>query len=218
MLRHPRKMRFSTVQLYYSDVLSPRKACAVARYLQLPIDYVYLHLDRGEHRTPGYLEMNPNGKVPTLVDGDQILWEADAIMCHLASRAGSDLWPRDLRSQTEIVRWFSWDLQHFTRAAGTLYFEHIVKARFGIGEADAQVVAEAQQDFRRFAGVLEAHLQGRHWLLGDKLSVADFAVAVSLPYADDAKIPVHEFTQVRAWHDRLGELEAWREPFPERDH
>lgn len=92
--------------------------------------------------------------------------------------------------------------------------EHIIKARFGIGEPDALAVSGAQQDFRRFAGVLDAHLQDRHWLLGDDLSVADFAVAVSLPYAAQAAIPVQEFAHVRAWHDRLCELEAWRKPFP----
>lgn len=62
--------------------------------------------------------MNANGKVPTLVDGGQVLWEADAILCHLALRAQSALWPKDARSQIEVVRWFSWDLQHFTRPPG----------------------------------------------------------------------------------------------------
>lgn len=203
------------MKLYYSDVLSPRKACALTKYLQLPVEYVYLHLEQREHRSPEYLAMNPNGKVPTLVDGGEVLWEADAILCHLALRAQSALWPQDARSQIEVVRWFSWDLQHFTQAAGTLYFEHIVKPRFGIGEPDALAVSEAQQDFRRFAGVLDTHLQDRRWLVGNDLSVADFAVAVSLPYAAQTAIPVQEFAHVQAWHDRLCEREAWREPFPD---
>jgi glutathione S-transferase len=202
------------MKLYYSDVLSPRKACAVAKYLQAPVEYVFLDLARGQHRTPDYLAINPNGKVPTLTDGERTLWEADAIICHLALRTGSDLWPQDAR-QVEIVRWFSWDLQHFTRHAGVLYFEHIIKARFGLGDPDPLAVADAQQQFRRYAAVLDAHLQGRRWLVGDRLSVADFAVAVTLPYAERARIPLEEFPRVRDWHGRLGELEAWREPFPD---
>ncbi|MFA6229483.1 MAG: glutathione S-transferase family protein [Rhodanobacter sp.] len=202
------------MKIYYSDVLSPRKACAVAKYLQLPIDYVFLRLDRGEHRTSEYLAINPNGKVPTLVDGERRLWEADAIMCHLARCAGSALWPHDPGGQIEILRWLSWNLQHFGRHAGELYFQHIIKPRFDIGAADTAVVTEAQNEFRRYAAVLDAHLQGRRWLVDERLSVADFAVAISLPYAERAQIPLDEFTHVRGWHDRLCELDAWREPFP----
>ena len=202
------------MKIYYSDVLSPRKACAVAKYLQLPIDYVFLRLDRGEHRTSEYLAINPNGKVPTLVDGEHRLWEADAIMCHLARCADSALWPRDPGSQIEILRWLSWNLQHFNRHAGELYFQHIIKPRFGIGAADVAVVTEAQREFRRYAAILDAHLHGRRWLVGERLSVADFSVAISLPYAERAQLPLDEFARVRGWHDRLGEMEAWREPFP----
>lgn len=201
------------MKLYYSDVLAPRKVCAVAKYLDSPVEFVFLDLGKGEHKTPAYLAINPNGKVPTLTDGSRTLWEADAILCELALRAGSDLWPHDQR-QIDIVRWFSWDMQHFTRYAGTLYFEYIIKARFGIGDPDPLAVAEALGEFRRYAAVLNDHLRGRRWLVGETPTVADFAVAVTLPYADRAHIPLGEFTEVRRWHERLCEFDAWREPFP----
>jgi len=201
------------IKLYYSDVLAPRKACAVARYLQAPLEFVYLDLGRGEHKRPEYLALNPNGKVPTLVDGTSSLWEANAIMCELARRAGSDLWPADHR-QVEVMRWLSWDLQHFNRCAGLLFFEGVIKPRFGMGPPDAEAVSRARDQFRTLATVLDAHLEQRDWLVGNRLSVADFAVASTLPYAEPARIPLHEFAAVRRWHDRLWELEAWREPFP----
>lgn len=199
--------------LYYSDVLAPRRACAVAKYLQSPVHYVYLDLGRGEHRTPEYRALNPNRKVPTLVDGHRTLWEADAIMCHLAARSDSDLWPQDAR-QIEVVRWLSWNLQHFSAHAGALYFEHVIKPRFGLGAADALATQRAIADFRRHAAVLEAHLPGRRWLIGDTLTVADFALATALPDAERARIPLDEFPAIRRWHDRLTEVDAWREPFP----
>jgi glutathione S-transferase len=201
------------MQLYWADVLSPRKACAVAKYLGSPVEYVYLDLGRGEQRTPGYLALNPNGKVPTLVDGDRVLWEADAIMCHFAARCDSDLWPQDAR-QIDVLRWLSWNLQHFSRHAGSLYFEYVIKPRFGLGEVDPATVAQATDDWRRFARVLDAHLREREWLVGTSLTVADFAVAVALPDAARAHIPVDEFPAICRWHDRLNGIEAWREPFP----
>jgi glutathione S-transferase len=202
------------MKLYYSDVLSPRKACAVARYLKSPVEFIYLDLVKREQQSPVYLAINPNGKVPTLVDGERIVWEADAVMCHLAERAGSDLWPRDIDRQIEVVRWLSWNAQHFYRHGGALYFEHVIKPRFALGPPDPAAVDEALSGFRRFAAVLNGHLAGRRWLVGDSLTVADFSVAVVLPHADKARMPLEEFPEMRRWHDRLCEFDAWREPFP----
>lgn len=201
------------MKLYWSDVLAPRTVCALAKYLDSPVDYVYLDLGRGEQRRPDYLAINPNGKVPTLVDGARVLWEADAIMCHLAARCDSELWPQDAR-QTEVIRWFSWNHQHFTAHAGALYFEHIIRPRFGLGDADPAAVASAIAEWRRYASVLDHHLQGRRYLVGDAISLADFAVAVALPHAAHAHIPLAAFPAIQRWHERLNELDAWREPFP----
>jgi glutathione S-transferase len=203
------------MKLYYSDILSAARACAVAQYLDAPVEYAYLDFADGDHRKADYLAINPNGKVPTLVNGERITWEADAVICQLSEDMGADLWPHDTR-QIEITRWFSWNQQHFTRAGGALYFENIVKKRFGIGAPDPAVVEEALGEFRRWAAVLNEHLKDRAWLVGNSITVADFSVAMALPYADDARLPLGEFANICRWHDRLNEIESWREPFPAR--
>jgi glutathione S-transferase len=134
-------------------------------------------------------------------------------MAYLARAAGSDLWPRDDR-QIELTRWLSWNSEHFTRHAGVLYFQHIIKpAAFGSGP-DPKAVEEATGFFRRFASVLDEHLRGRQYILGDTLTIADFAIAATLPYAEKARIPVDDFAEIERWHARVSELPAWREPFP----
>jgi glutathione S-transferase len=202
------------VKLYYFDVLSPRKACAVAKYLKLPIEYVTVDLTKGEQRSAAYMALNPSAKVPTLVDGNEVIREADAIICYMSDKAAAGLWPHDPRRQIDITSWFSWNAQHFTRATGSLYFENVIKPRFGIGAPTPAAVDQALTEFRRYATVLNGHLKGRKWLVGDGLTVADFSVAVTLPYAAKAKIPVNEFPEVRRWHDQLNMFDAWREPFP----
>jgi glutathione S-transferase len=203
------------MKLYYCDTLSPRKACAVARYLKVPVEFIYVNLREGEHRTNAFAAINPNCKVPVLTDGDHTLWEANAIMCYLAHKAGSDLWPDDAR-QIEIMRWLSWDADHFRPYAGTLYFEHLIKPRFGMGNPDPAAVEQALAKFRNYAAVLNDHLKDRRYLVGDGLSVADFAVAATLPYAAEIGLPLAEFPQMQHWHNRLEELDAWRMPFPPR--
>jgi glutathione S-transferase len=202
------------MKLYYFDTLNPRKACAVARYLGSPVEFIHVDLGKGEHKTPEYLAINPNGKVPALEDGDLKLWEANAIMCHLAAFDGSDLWPQKAQQQIDVLRWLTWSSEHFTRHAGELYFQYIIKARFNIGPVDEAAVQEATGHFKKFASVLNEHLSGRKYLLGDALTVADFAVAIALPYASHCRIPLEGFTHIERWHDRLNELPAWREPFP----
>lgn len=200
------------MKLYYDDVLSPRRACAVARHLASPVEFVRVELGKGENRTDDYLALNPNGKVPTLIDGDRVLWEADAIMVHLAARSDSDLWPQDGR-QTEVMRWLSWNLQHFYPHGGALYFEYIIKPRYHLGDVDVTAVERATETFRTFAAILDTHLARHRWLTGDTLTIADFAVASPLPYAETAHIPLHEFPAIARWHERLCELDAWRDPY-----
>ena len=201
------------MRLYYAQTLNPRKACALARHLQIPVEFVPVNLGRGEHRTPAFLAMNPNGKVPVLQDGELVLWESNAIMCHLSNVAGADLWPRDQRAQIEVLRWLSWDAAHFTRHGGTLYFEYLVKPAIGMGAPDPVAVKAATGMFTASAAALEAHLTHRKYLLGEDLTVADFAVGAALPYAQGAKIPIEPFPAVVEWHERLNRLTAWRDPF-----
>jgi glutathione S-transferase len=200
------------VKLYYALTPNPRKACAVAKYLDLPVEYVFVDLKKQEHRKPDFLALNPNSKVPVLVDGDLKLWEAMAIMCHFAEKAGSDLWPDDAR-RIEIIRWISWDAHHFSRHAGSLFFEHVIKPFLG-STPDPVTIEESMGFFRRFAAILDDHLNGRKYIVGDRPTLADFSVASMLPYAKPSKMPIEEFPQISRWYDRINQIEAWREPFP----
>jgi glutathione S-transferase len=202
------------MKLYYFETPNTRKPCAVAKYLGSPVEFVLLDPAKQEHKSPAFLAINPNGKVPALEDGETKFWESSAIMCYLAHKAGSDLWPKDER-QIDIIRWFSWDTAHFSRHAGVLFFQHVVKRWIGAGNADPAVVEEATEFFKQFASVLNAYLKGRQYLVGDTLTLADFAVGAFLPYADEARLPIDGFPEIQRWHARLNEIDAWREPFPE---
>ena len=201
------------MKLYFFETPNPRKPCAVARYLGSPVEFVRVDLAKGEHKRPEFLAINPNGKVPALEDGATRLWEATAIMCYLADKAGSSLWPEDAR-RIDIIRWFSWDTAHLSRHAGTLYFQNFVKRRLRLGDPDPAAIEEATGYFKQFAGVLNDHLQGRHYLVGDSLTLADFAVSAFLADAEESRLPLDEFAEVRRWMGRLEEIPAWREPFP----
>jgi glutathione S-transferase len=202
------------MKLYYAETMNPRKVCALAKYLDSPVEFIRVDLRKSEHRTPEFLARNPNGKVPVLVDGELVLWESTAIMVHLAVKAGSGLWPSDAASQVEVLRWLSWDLTHFSRHGATLYFENVIKQYIGMGEPKPAAVEEATGFFRKFAAVLDAHLAIRDFVAGDKLSIADFSAGVLLPWATEIGLPIEDFPNVMRWHERMMALPGWREPFP----
>jgi glutathione S-transferase len=197
------------MKLHYTMNLNPRVAVAVAQHLKSPLDCVRA-APFGPDR-PTFLMMNPNGLVPVLEESDRTLWETDAIALRLSRLSGTDFWP-DGQSE-EVVMWLSWSAHHFTQAGSTLYFENIVGPRFMGREPDARRVAGAVKEFRRFGKLLDGILGSRDWLVGGRLSYADFRVASALPFADRSGAPLGEFPNVSAWHDRLNQLDAWREPF-----
>jgi glutathione S-transferase len=204
------------MKLYYFESVNPRKVCALAKYLDLPIEYVLLDASKGEHESPAHLARNPNGRVPVLVDGNASVWESAAIMIYLAGKARSDMWPSDASRQADVVRWISWDAYELMPHAGTYYFEHLIKQKFGLGAPDRAALAAHTAPLHASAKVLDAHLADRKFLLGDTLTIADFTVGVTLPWAEAIQLPIEGYRNIRRWHDGLMQLDAWQNPWPAR--
>ena len=202
------------MQLYYFETPNPRKPCSVARYLDSPVEYVRIDLAKGENKTPEFLAINPNGKVPALAVGEVKLWECPAIMMYLAQKAGSDLWPSEPEKQADVLRWLNWDTAHFSRHAQGLLFQRHIKPLFGLGDPDEAAIEEATGYFHQFGGVLNDHLKGRKYLLGDQLTIADFAVGSIMPTAKEAKLPMDDLPEITRWHEGMMALEGWANPFP----
>jgi glutathione S-transferase len=157
-----------------------------------------------------FLPLNPNSLAPLLVEDGTPLWEADAIALRLSRLAGGDFWPDE--HAVEMMKWVSWSAHHFTVAGAGLVW-HNFTALSWMGPPDPAVVAGVAEDFHRFAAILDATLGGREWLVGNCLTYADFRVASALPFAERGRIPVDDYRNILAWHDRLNEIDAWREPF-----
>ena len=201
------------MKLHYFETINGRKACVAAKHLNAPVEFVRVNLAKGEQSTPAFLALNPMGRVPVLETATGTMWESNAIMGYLARQSGSDLFPTDDRL-IDVVRWMTWSSEHFNRYTSRVYFENLVKQHFGIGPADAAMVEEANGYIRKYGAILNDHLNGRRYVVGDSLTIADFAVGAALPYAAPAKIPLEGFTEIARWGDRLNELAAWRDPFP----
>jgi glutathione S-transferase len=183
----------------------------VARYLNSPVEYLRAS-PRDPNNEQAFRAINPNRLVPVLVEDERRLWETDAIACRLSSLANSDFW-RTGEDMAEMIMWVSWGSNHLNRAAGDLYFDRLIRPTFSDQGADPRLVEEALSDFRSHAATLDAQLKDRTWLVGDHMSYADLRVASALPFSEAAGLPLDEFPNVRLWHERPCEFDAWRAPF-----
>ncbi len=134
---------------------------------------------------------------------------------YLAQKAGSDLWPSDPLQQVEVLKWLNWDTAHFSRHAGRIWFQNFFKGVIGAGEPDLAEVEEAIGFFHQFAGVLNDHLKGRDYLVGDRLTIADFGVATFMPWAEQAGLPLENYPEITRWAQRMNGIDAWRNPWPD---
>jgi glutathione S-transferase len=204
------------MRIYWIKAQAPRRVLALVKHLGVDAELVEVDLMRGGLKTPDYAALNPNRKVPTLVDGDLVLWESSAIMAHLCVQQGSDMWPtHDPLQQVEVLRWLSWNDCHWSPAVAPFYFEHVVKATFELGSPDSASLKSGVPDFLKFATVLDRHLEGRSYAACGRLTIADFQLASMASYWRESEMPLQAFPNILRWIDGLMRIPAWADPWPD---
>ena len=153
---------------------------------ELGVDFetITVNLGAGGHRRPEFLQINPAGKVPVLIDGSRVLTESAAIVLYLAEKyPEAGFLPSDIGQRAEVYRW---TLFAFTELEQPLW--RIARHTTLYPQADRLPgdVPIAQREFREMAAVLERHMSGRAFVVGERVSAADFVVAFTLDWGDVA--------------------------------
>jgi glutathione S-transferase len=192
---------------------------ALKNHLALDCEIQSIDLGRGDQLTPEYLALNPNKKMPTLEDDGFVLWESNAILFYMAAKhPDSGLWPSDLRCQADVLRWLAWKSAHWdAESVGMVAYEKSSKAVLGLGPPDPAFIARGEQNFARFAAVLNTALRGKTWLIGEQLTIADFSIGAQIPSAERMGLPVDKFSQILRWYKGLAALPGWRKALATKD-
>lgn len=200
------------MRLYHHPMsLNARRAVMTALHLGVEVDLVVVDLARGEQRRPDFLRLNPAGKVPVLEDDGFALSESHAIMAYLADKTpGQTVYPQALQARADVNRWLFWSAHHLTPSVGILNWENFVKGLIGQGGPDPALVKWGEAMVSEHARVLDAHLAGKTWIAGDRLTLADLAIAAPFMSIKEAKLPVSDHRHLLAWFGRVQELDAWK--------
>jgi len=206
---------FRPMKLHFHPLSgNSRRVRLVAAHLQIPLEQVVVDLVTGEQRGEAHRALNPNARVPVLEDDGFVLWESRAIMVYLTEKvADQTLLPAEARGRAEVNRWLFWCAAHMAPANTILVQENMVKGIRG-QKADPAEVARGEALFTQSATVLDAQLAGRSWVCLDRLTLADFSIAASFALAGPARFPMASYANLRAWLERVQELDAWKRTAP----
>lgn len=179
----------TTMKLYEFAPTRSIRARWTLQELEVPFEAISVNLTAGEHRRPEYLKVNPAGKVPALVDGELVLTESVAIVLYLGEKyPAHGLVPTALRQRAELNRWL---LFAATELEQPLW--RIARNTFLYPEAKRLPgdVATAGEEFQAMASLTEQHMRDRQYVLGERVSVADFVLAYTLDWGNQVGLLGH---------------------------
>jgi glutathione S-transferase len=152
-----------------------------------------------------YLKLNPNGKVPTLIDGETVIWESNTILRYLAAKNGSPLYPSDPAWRSQVERWMDWLLATLNAPYLGLFRE----AKKAPAERASSWAADAQEMATQLQ-LLDRHLAKQPYLAGEELSVADIALAPIVARCLDFPIELPALANLKAWREGIAARPAFK--------
>lgn len=188
------------MKLYEFGPTRSLRARWMLQELGVEFEALTVNLAAGEHRHPEFLQINPAGKVPVLVDGDLILNESVAIVQYLGEKyPEGGFIPTDARLRADAHRWTLFTVTELEQPLWRISRHTALLPEEDRSPAD---VALARRDFLPMATVLENHMKGRAHVVGDRVTTADFIIAYTLDWADEAQL-LGEFPTLRSYLERM---------------
>ncbi len=163
----------------------------------------------GGNDRPAYLEINPNGLVPTIVDDGFVLWESNSCLRYLAATRGAcGLWPNDARVRADAERWMDWQISTLSPSMGVV-FRGLV--RTPPERRDPAAIAVARDRLAVLFGILDSALAGRSFVTGESFTMGDIPVGIAAYRWYSMDIVREDYDNLARWYDRLAERPGYRE-------
>lgn len=157
----------------------------------------------GGNRDPAYLALNPHGVVPTLIDGDVVVWESNTICRYLCNRFGpTPIYPTDAAMRARCEMWMDWQLAALNQAMAPLY---IALVRTPAEHRDAAAIALLAERAATLFGVADTALEGREFLTGEGMTLADMVLGILAYRWRNLDVSRPATPRLDAWFARLEE-------------
>ena len=187
------------IDLYTAATPNGWKASILLEELAVPYQVHAVSLSRGDQKQPDYLKINPNGRIPAIVDrdaGDFAVFESGAILIYLAEKYGR-LLPADVKGRSQVIQWLMFQMG----GIGPMQGQANVFFRYA-PEKIPYAIDRYQAETKRLYRVLDTQLQGRDFLCGD-YSIADIANWTWVSLHDWAGVSIDDLPALQAWVERI---------------
>jgi glutathione S-transferase len=186
------------LKLYGGTKNRGRRCYWMAKELGIEIEAIDIDLHTGQHRSPEFLKINPNGHVPVLDDDGFILNESLAINLYLAKKVGGPLAPASLQEEALFMQWSLWVTNEVERHLITILEHRMILPE---GKRDPALADAAWEKLQKPLGVLEQTLSGRDYLVGNRFTAADLNVSIAMSLIPRLALEITRFPNTRAWLD-----------------
>jgi len=200
------------MKLYYDPITTNcRKVAAGFVLMNVPFEEARVDYLGGGHKAKEYLEINPNGSLPTLVDNGLILWESNAILQYVAEKNGAfAYYPKELKLRADINRWHLWESAHWFPSCYVYLIENLVKP-FMKMETDNAAIEREAPNWHKLAGILDQRLSSQRWLCGENVTLADISVAAPIHLHPYQKLPLEKYPSLERWMtEDVEQLPCWK--------
>lgn len=189
------------IKLYYAP-----GACSLASHVAIeetgvPYETQKMNLAEGDQRKPEYLKLNPRGRVPTLVNGDQVLTENVGILTYFGGGyPDANIWPKKTWDQAKLLSTLGW----LSNTVHPAYGHYVRAARYVDGDDHQAAVKEkGLASFRGYLDEIDKLLQGHKWSIANQYTVADPYLLVFYRWGNRAKLPVRDLRNYTALVERV---------------
>ena len=200
-----------TIKLYcFGESGNSYKAALALQLSGLDWEPVFVDFFNGATRTPEYrAEVNEMGEAPVLVDGDFRTSQSGAIQAYVTEKSGK-FGGKTREENYDILRWVLWDNHKFSSMAGMTRF---LMNFLPEAHRDPNVIAFNQGRLKAAYQVLDTHLEGRSWIVGDDVTNADLSCCGYLYYPEPFGFDRADWPNISAWLDRISALPGWKHPY-----
>ena len=181
-------------KLYYSQGLASIVPHFVLQEIGAEFELVEVDRSKGQHKTPEYLALNPNGRIPTLQDGDMVLFETAAICLHLADHHPETGLIPTLGSQerSEVYQWITF----LTNSLQVDFWQFFRPEFYVPPERHGEYKAVMAAHVARHLGVIDAHMDGREFMVGNQLTIVDFYLLMLGRWSRHITPPTRSFQHI----------------------
>lgn len=181
------------LKIYGSAMSSGKRCIWFMEELGLPYEVIRLNMAEREHKNEAYLKLNPNGKVPTLVDDGFVVWESSAINTYLAEKYAPEWLGIGAEEHGLVAQWTIWTHSELHEAMEPLILQKFLQT------PETEMTKAAPEKMKQRFDILEHHLEGRQFMVAERFTLADLNVASSVDLTGFIGFDMTAYPNISRW-------------------